>query len=60
MDLNTITFYRGDEDIVVRETKDYLTSLFREQYAHALVQIYCSSCGKEIYTWKIPFSTRNR
>lgn len=28
MELNMITFYRGDEDIVVRETKDYLTSIF--------------------------------
>ena len=47
MELNMITFYRGDEDIVVRETKDYLTSIFREQYAHALVQIEHIICSKK-------------
>lgn len=35
-----LTFYRGEEDIVVNETKNYMASIFRDQYTHALLQIH--------------------
>lgn len=37
---NILTFYRGQEDIVVNEKANYMESLFKDQYTHALLQIH--------------------
>lgn len=37
---NILTFYRGQEDIVVNEKANYMKSLFKDQYTHALLQIH--------------------
>lgn len=37
---NILTFYRGQEDIVVKEKANYAESLFKDQYTHALLQIH--------------------
>lgn len=37
---NILTFYRGQEDIVVNEKANYAESLFKDQYTHALLQIH--------------------
>lgn len=37
---NILTFYRGQEDIVVNEKANYADSLFKDQYTHALLQIH--------------------
>lgn len=37
---NILTFYRGQEDIVVNEKANYTESLFKDQYTHALLQIH--------------------
>lgn len=35
-----LTFLRGQEDMVVKETENYSESLFKDQYTHALLQIH--------------------
>ena len=37
---NILTFYRGQEDVVVNEKDNYIESLFKDQYTHALLQIH--------------------
>ena len=37
---NILTFYRGQEDVVVNEKANYMESLFKDQYTHALLQIH--------------------
>ena len=40
IDSKILTFYRGQEDIVVNEKENYSESLFKDQYTHALLQIH--------------------
>lgn len=40
IDSKILTFYRGQEDIVVNEKEKYSESLFKDQYTHALLQIH--------------------
>ena len=47
---NILTFYRGQEDIVVKEKANYAESLFKDQYTHALLQIHqLTSRRKMVY-----------
>ena len=40
IDSKILTFYRGQENIIVKEKENYSESLFKDQYTHALLQIH--------------------